>query len=338
MKKKVYQDIKFHIDELTRNNSQSSLKYLVKTSHLLAITHLNCIRSRNSFLISNLGISLNDLAWDCIAEIFLRDSLDRFTVIENYFNNEIFLDSSSDMDFFIALRKLVFIHVNKNLFKIYHQIDPSLSKIIRNIKYHVNNSTSLTLFDCFNEKYIGMIINRDSNKFTVWETENFRLDFQLSRNGEVSLKEYIILLEKLLRNSELDNPRCSLIGFGMMYKEFMFSDIKEIAPSKRIEDDVIIDSSNLSGYAKNKIHKLIEKVYINKRKIGNEDADFIKKTTLAIIENYLSGIDNTQFTFFELAQKFDPDISYDKYNTKFKTKIEYLVRIMKTDIKKIYYE
>lgn len=90
------------------------------------------------------GLSAEDLAMDCIAELFQRNEAGRFVVLEKYFAG-IPWRKMSAVDLHITLRRLCFSKVHENLFRSYREEDPNLSKIIRNIKEGVKKDAGLAL-------------------------------------------------------------------------------------------------------------------------------------------------------------------------------------------------
>ena len=90
------------------------------------------------------GISNEDLALDCIADLFQRDGDDRFSIIEQYFA-QINWQDLDETDLKIALRRLVFSKVNESLFRSYREEDPNLAKIFRNIKEAVKREKGVSL-------------------------------------------------------------------------------------------------------------------------------------------------------------------------------------------------
>lgn len=94
--------------------------------------------------MSLFGVTLEDLALDCVAELFKRDEDDRYVQFESYFDS----GSRAGKDnaaLEIALRRIVFSAVNEGLFRRYRELDPSLGRMIRTIKRHVNNGEELEL-------------------------------------------------------------------------------------------------------------------------------------------------------------------------------------------------
>ena len=104
-----------------------AVRYLVEKSHRFAQAYLYTKRRRGRLHLAEL--SVDDLALDCIAELFARDDDGAFPVLRSYFG-----DNTEGEEVHVALRRLVFSKVNESLFRRYRESDPNLAKIIRNVK------------------------------------------------------------------------------------------------------------------------------------------------------------------------------------------------------------
>lgn len=106
---------------------------LVTCCHRFALAYLFKKVRHGNFPGQVTGLSVDDLALDCIAEIFQRDGNGQFCVLHTYLKSHECVPSTDD-ELQIALRRLVFSKVNESLFRLYHETDPNLAKIIRNVK------------------------------------------------------------------------------------------------------------------------------------------------------------------------------------------------------------
>lgn len=87
------------------------------------------------------GLSLEDLAFDCIAPLFERNAQGELCQLQAYFET-----AQAPPEALLArLRRLVFSAVEQELFAHYGQMDPGLSKLIRNIKRAAKARESLSL-------------------------------------------------------------------------------------------------------------------------------------------------------------------------------------------------
>ena len=123
---------------------REATNHLVQVSFKMALAYLHHRLRRGTLVDRQFGISNEDLAMDCIAELYLRDDEGRFSVLEQYFSSMNW-EQLTEEDLRIALRRLVFSKVNESLFRSYREEDPNLAKIIRNIKEAVKHDESVSL-------------------------------------------------------------------------------------------------------------------------------------------------------------------------------------------------
>lgn len=117
---------------LSDDPSRHAVEYVVRCCHRMALAYLLRKIRRGGLFVSLFGVTVEDLALDSIAELFQRDEDGRFPVLNTYFGNR--EDEVSGTSLEIALRRLVFSKVNESLFRRYHEADPNLARIIRNVK------------------------------------------------------------------------------------------------------------------------------------------------------------------------------------------------------------
>lgn len=141
---------------------RASVIALVESSRKLALSYLIKKSRSNSLSVAAFGLSIEDLALDCIAELFERDSEGAFPVMQTYFGERI-ADDATEADLKIALRRLVFSKVNENLFRRYHETDTNLSKIIRNLKDAAKVDDRLDIAKHKGEKWIVVSVEADAS-------------------------------------------------------------------------------------------------------------------------------------------------------------------------------
>jgi hypothetical protein len=80
-----------------------------------------------------LGMSVNDIAVDCIASLFERNELGAFVQLQAYYSSAGW-STLPDEELLGCTRRLVFGCVNQQLSHLYRDADPSLEKLMRNLR------------------------------------------------------------------------------------------------------------------------------------------------------------------------------------------------------------
>lgn len=130
---------------------RAAVSHVVEVSHRLALSYLIRKVHYGNLRLQVFGLELDDLALDCIAELFQRGDNGRFHLFEKYFDDDV-----QHLDARVALRRLVFSKVNENLFRRYHDADANLSRIIRNIKDGVKADDRLQIVRCRGQQWVAV--------------------------------------------------------------------------------------------------------------------------------------------------------------------------------------
>ncbi|MDD8017319.1 MAG: hypothetical protein PHP42_02980 [Bacteroidota bacterium] len=104
----------------------------------------------------HLRLNERDLGYDCIAELFERDGKGQLIHFKTYFSNFEF-HALSHQEILLHFRRLISSAVNQNLMQVYRDFDPSLGKIIRNIKLAITAHKTFIEIDRFDEPCIAPI-------------------------------------------------------------------------------------------------------------------------------------------------------------------------------------
>jgi hypothetical protein len=88
------------------------------------------------------GLSPDDLALDCIGPLFARDANGTFTHLVAYYAS-IHWESLPESELLAATRRLVYSTVHQQLVRLYRDHDPSLEKIIRNLRNALRGCAAL---------------------------------------------------------------------------------------------------------------------------------------------------------------------------------------------------
>jgi hypothetical protein len=115
---------------------------IVNLCHKIAVAYLRVKQMGWKMNASHLGLSLDDIAFDAIAELFRRDPLGRFVCSRSFPPAD--FPTLSEADALSRLRAIVIGAVNQQLFRFYGMADPSLARILRNIKLALKDHATAT--------------------------------------------------------------------------------------------------------------------------------------------------------------------------------------------------
>ncbi len=138
---------------ISKNPSPGSINEFIFLCRKIALVHLRRKIASGRLSLDFFRATLDDLALDTVADLFNRDETGKFVQLEAYFEG-LSIEESSGEDLLTYTRRLVCSRVNQNLFRLYHENDPSLGKILRNVKLAVGALQNFTVVERFNEQCI----------------------------------------------------------------------------------------------------------------------------------------------------------------------------------------
>ncbi len=136
--------------------TSSDVKEFVHLCYALSLPLIRKRISQGKINLEALGLNQNDVVYDCIADLFIRDNAGHFTEIERFFNKEI-EDSHRCSDALLVdtLRRIVFGKVSINIIRIHSGADPAFGKILHNLDVALTRGRLFEKFVRFGETMLA---------------------------------------------------------------------------------------------------------------------------------------------------------------------------------------
>lgn len=313
----------------------SAIGTSVSLFHHIALVYLRHKDAAGSLMHAHLALPLEDLALDCISELFERDHSGKFIVLARYFDDLHWEDLPEDqLDG--AVRRLVFSAVNQELYRSYKESDPTLHRIIRNIKdasehipgihmnqVHKDNCLVFTPGDPqrslpfappeYLAPYVSEIVaHHDTTSSILTEL----------RDLLVSQQEYfpgypVIRLALMIRDAY-----AALTTTG---RESTFS-APDIEGHLHLRDlnMLVTESVKFTG---ERFHSR----YVKKGKVDPVVFGTYLTITEQLLRGEFAGADDAGGSFFERVREHLPQLSMDDYREHHRTVLEYLIKTARTD-------
>jgi hypothetical protein len=282
---------------------------------------LNSGRLHSEFFKS----SPDDLAIDCIADLFQQDDSGTFVQIKIYFES-LSLDNISEKDLLTHLRRLVFARVNQSIFRMYNEADPSLGKILRNIKLAVQGLRNFQEAERFGEQCIAPSACETLEHLPELDRQELERQLRYYARGSEHIPALLAKLSVYLREQN-DHSRIVPIMLVAMVFRSLYSDVP-------IMQEVILEDRFIAGDASAILHDICKQLmnetepkYVGRRKI---DAFVFKKYFDVIEENLNATIiqqNGERLSFFTSLKSLMPEITEKDYKKNHKSRVEYLARI-----------
>ncbi|TVR29117.1 MAG: hypothetical protein EA390_10320 [Balneolaceae bacterium] len=304
---------------------------LIKTSYNIALSYLNMkSASKNSFFLREENIE--DLAWDFIADLFQKDEEGNLVAIQSYFRS-CKLDELSEESSLIELRKLVFTKVDDNIFRFYGEKDPSLRKIIRNIKLAVKDQECKNRV-CYRDGYLIVgDVEEPSGPMMPYDFMSIRLCSRLRENYQIP--DVIIEVIDIINSQNEYRKRFSLVGLASIIRESYvllqddefntFTNPKAVNNLFEKEFDIFLDDSV------DKVKTTVGDRYIKKGKLKKEYLNLYFRAASDIVRNdFKEELESS--SQYERLKSYVNDLDYEQYRENHRPVLEYIVKLIRQDL------
>ncbi len=309
---------------LSGSGGTQDVNVLVEVCHSLATPYVNKRLTKDRVLREALDLNTSDFAFDCIADLFSSAQENRFPHFQAYFA-AYRLESMSEEEVLSHLRRLVFSTASHGIFRLYNEVDPTLGKILRNIKLALEHFTSLVIFERFGDRYLTPSEGNRAAFMTPLEIDEIELGLRRCLRGTENIPFMLGKLALFLQEQPVSSRAALLSSVGVVFRNIYMS------PSDSnlvgLEDKLVMDE------LADVIHGSVDKVQV---KMIRRYADG-KKVDASLLHIYfeviekklmltLSG-DGQDKGLREILSEYLEGMSDTDYQTLHKSRLEYLSRL-----------
>jgi len=299
-------------------------------------------------------IELEDLAIDCIAELFCTDEEGQFPQLKRYYEPKLAeMSEVTDQDVLILTRRLVVRKTKQELSRIFRERDPEGAKIVRNIKVAIRSSEKLHLFREMGKEFVfyknGLRLDADN----AFDAEKYRKylrktkppipDDQLN-NGFLDLYQpndsVALSINKLLSFIHTMNGYQNYVPLEKIVKLIRgvkFHDFRE-----RMRDDENVptpldhlESKEIEGYIRVVIELVESKIdsqYLRTGKLPQSKGEIYSKALEDVLYDLIQKKDNS--SYFRNLKYYLPDLTQREYRQNERSVFEYLAKVAKREFRK----
>ncbi len=274
------------------------------------------------------------MSYDCVAETFSRDADNAFRNILNFIaslHEE--LDSIGERELHLAYRSFLHRLADAQLARLYAQADPSGSRIHRNIRDCLKNSSTLEL----RKEYRGNVIVpidvdplEGCEPFPALELERALLQ---TANSRQSIPQILESLHNILANQKKYRRSLLLIDASIIIKRLYQS---AFAPKDEVEHLWSFDGLGefellrLRREVESALKEKIVLTYLTKGKIDNNQARALFGALQDIMEEWFAGeaLSESLYSRFNEHLPIPPEV----YEHEFRPRMEYLLKIARQEL------
>lgn len=323
---KSIQILPFFLDPEARK-SQLLLNSIIEMSYQIALKYLRYHQRKVSGLLNREEISIQELAVDSIAELFIKDNNGNFSTLLTSFNNwQPAIKTEEEANFF--LNKIVSVRVEQNIFKILKEEDPFFSKLLDSIN-HLIKQNGFYKIHFLGKTYITETQQEAFSKSFITLEEFNNLPSELFHQKKFLLKS---LLNHLRLETEF-NAAIPLNDLIYKLKHINFSDYLFID-----SENVLSQKFELSDIINTGFSVVSEKLsnYLVKGKLNEEEILAIKEALKEMISDLSNG--GVSPGLYGYLKPHIHNLSEDDYWIKYHNILEYMLKVMKNKIAEILQE
>lgn len=312
--------------------THAEIAELVKISRIVITSFLINSRSSTVRLCQLHGLTLTDLSYDCIAEIFEKDESGNFRILQNLFTSfHVPLKELPEIEVFFAYKKLLIKIAEVQIANMYSEYDHNGFMIQRNIKGTVQK-TGLFLIEKDIYGFKMKLIQDDSlEKRPYLQIDKIEHEFLSQTHSKNTTPELLKILKNIIDNLTEFRKEIKLLDAVLLLKKVYRID-SELNDSNGFEVENLRSNSSLEKYeidqiAVKVINNVKEKIFIKyfaRNKLTREQAEALYLAINDIILDWVE-VGKNHSTFFEYLKKHIK-INDGEYHQIIRDKMEYLIK------------
>lgn len=324
----VFRDIRSVLEQaLAGGVAARETKRLVQYCAFLA---LPLVRKKVRYGLLNLGLlamTEEDIVYDALAELFRRDDGGNFPILQSSFDT-FRSDQCSDEEIVDHLRKLVFVNVHKTIIRLYSETDPTLSKILRNLKIGIEKTDVFEETVRFGETVL-VIKNADPllSRLSMG-SDDLQRTISSIVNVHDTIPAILFKLHALLAEQDHHQRVVPLFQLATMIKlvyvvgweteQTVVPTVDEEMDTQRVREIIA------QTCCEQEVH--LRHSYVETEKISQATLHVYLQTIESILkEEYLDAGVATR-SYFDHLVEFAPTVTHAEYRKHHRTMLEYLTK------------
>jgi hypothetical protein len=320
--------------------SEKTITELVHLSRTIISGYLINTKSSIIQLIRLYGLSLSDISYDCLGELFKRNEKGNYQTFTKFFSSlRTPVEGISEKELFFAFKGLLIQVTDAHIARLYSKIDPAGSKIQRNIKDTLPKVDFFTAGKNVNGIYLIAKSSSNTSKLPYIKLDNIERDFLSIANGKMTTKKLLKILYDIISEQQNIRKEIYLTDAVNLFKKIYSVETKYALDEEFIPDGCRndyksdeIEHNQIIEKVLNKVNDKID-VYLSKEKITADQKDALHNAVCDITEDWLkTGKSNS--TLYEYINKYI-DIDVKCYRQEIRDKLEYLVKLAKKEFSRL---
>jgi hypothetical protein len=299
---------------------------VIDLAHRLATAYLRSGTHAVQSLLRKLDLSPQDAAFDTLGELFQRDAQGRFPALVRWWDALSREDRNDGQAAGLAFRRLVMGAVQQRIFQFYHESDPALSRVVRNVKLALRKHPCVDRVGRGRHTEIALRGARLHEELPQMPSELLVPDFYDRVASGTSLRDMLTVLVSILAEQRSYRRSIPLMQAAVIIRNAYWSDaqwrLAEDGEGGMTEAEVgATIAAAVAG-----LRGSILANYVRRGRLTLEHAESHLAAVAEILQETAAGNVGDKVAFYDVLLKYMPGLTREGYRNGHRVVLEYLVR------------
>lgn len=312
---------------VSRTPDRARVNSLVEVCRALASSYLRG-KASSGTLAEFHGMSVDDLAFDCIADLFRQDDAGIHLEVQSYFSG-LPLAEMRDEELLPHLRRLVFSKVNQGIHRLHGESDPGLAKILRNIRLSVSALKNFSDHDRFGDACIAPSLVDTLEHLPPFDRTELELRLCEVATGRELIPQLLAKLALILREQEEYCRLVPVVAVGLLFRSVYERKRAAAAAGDVTETSVGLEDVRIVvGDACREVRERVRRKYVGNGKVSESVLCCYFRAIETELLNRARGRDGDDKTLYATLREFLPDLGKEDYLKTHRSRIEYILKLV----------
>jgi hypothetical protein len=322
-----------HLLQISRKSiSDADFTEMIHLSRSIVLAYLRSLRYTVVKLCSEHGISENDLAFDCIAEVFSRNQAGDFVLVQNFLaslNHNV--GSLPADEVFIVYKSFLIRIADTQLARLYAQADPMGARIHRNLRDCLKESKLFNLRKDFRGVVLYPLPEDPLDQLPAYPQELLIREFCNRAQRSHSTHQLVAILHDILMSQDQFRRSVALIDVVQIFKKIFELELeyeKENEPTllgSLSPDDI----EKLRAEVEDALKEKIVVTYFAKGKIDKRQAEGLWLACRDMISDWCKP-ECEKLSLYAYFARYYP-VDARTYESSYRVKMEYLLKLARKE-------
>lgn len=318
---------------LNKKISEQELSELVSLTRSIAEIYIASRHQSLIILYSQSGLSVRDIAYDCIAEIFSREE-QKFPGIFSFITSlQEPLEIISEKNLVRTFASYISTRTERSLARIFSEWDVVGARILRNIKESLQHDVDFIITNQFKEETILLKHEDILPHLEEYSIEALQSQLTPFVSTSENIPEILLSLREILCHQHQYRRTIGVTKLVLVIKNikqhFIKEEIVESTLYQESQHKIILEQ--IRKNAQLMVHGQIV-LYRRKMMITPREEKILLKTAHSILEQLLGEGDRDRKSYYDHMCKFT-QITINEFEQHWHTKIKFLVKILHQSIR-----